>query len=317
MEQKQVERCYFFPIGKCRDGEKCRFLHTAHTNTGANAEKERKKEVPVKTPIQLLGRKKTSEYLKFSQAHEIVERVRKLEGLLLDMYEFMDHSDVRENGEQRGLACASWIFASNKMDNLNTETVGETLAFLQSPFPVNTLLKESFIAADNTNKLMFLLLTDKPDVTSHLWCNEETLGSWHLTLQTNLSLNAGLLRTQHSSVEESLTILRFILLKIGVMIDDVERKRVFGEKIRLVFALAAFASYHFTSIRPYMDGNERLARLLVVNILDAVCPVPFPLLSPSHTREKYRSAHMEKDPTSLMLYLLDCAIFHSKKSVYF
>lgn len=308
MEKTQEKVCYFYARGKCKNAEQCPFLHTVQTEATP-----RTTTGQIKLPIQLLGKKKTLDYLSFSRSPEILRKVRELERLWLDIYQMMDETDKETLKEQRLLGIASWIFASNKIDHCNTDTVDETFALLCSP-PVNALLKPAYVAVENTNKLLSMLLTNNPDVTSHLWCNDSTLHAWHLTLQSNISLNAGLLRSGHSSIGESLKLLRFILLKIGLAIDDLAK---FREKIRLVFAMAAFASFYFVSIRPYMDANERLSRLIAVNILDSVCPLIFPMLSPTNTREKYKSVMMEKDPASLMHYMLDCAIYHAEKFVFY
>ncbi len=50
----------------------------------------------------------------------------------------------------------------------------------------------------------------------------------------------------------------------------------FGARNRLlyVFALAAFAQFHFVDIHPFRDGNGRLGRFISKRILDAVCSFP-------------------------------------------
>lgn len=270
----------------------------------------------IKLPIQLLEKKKPLGYLHFSQTIEIYRKVKYLGELWMDMLQIMTESDKETLHEYSLSAFANWIFASNKIDHYNTDTVDETLMLLSLPPPVNALLKPSFIAAQNTNKLLQMLLTNKPDVTSHLWCNDETLHLWHLMLQANISLGAGVVRNVHSSVEESLKLLRFTLLKIGLAIDHPVVSS-FKEKVRMVFSMAAFASFYFANTRPYLDGNERLSRLIAVNILDSVSPLPFPLLSPTNTREKYKSVMMEKDPSALVHYMLDCAIFHAEQFVFY
>lgn len=49
------------------------------------------------------------------------------------------------------------------------------------------------------------------------------------------------------------------------------------KKLAYVFALAAFAQFHFVDIHPYQDGNGRLCRYISKRLLDAVLPFPFPM----------------------------------------
>lgn len=309
MEKKQVRQCRFFREGNCLKGNQCDFFHTPPPSL--------EKKVEIKTLIQTLDKKRPLEYLEFANAGEVSKKVVLLEKYLLQMVDRMNQTDFETLKEERKYAVAHWIFASNQMDLCSTKTLEETYSFLFEQPQVNILLNDPLVVVNNTMKVLNSVLTNESDLTSHLWCKQSTLHDWHATLQSNISLNAGILRTLDASLRDSLNLLRNILLGISNSMDFTNQIRVFRQKIRLIFATAAFATFHFLSLRPYLDGNERLARVLSVNILDAVCPMPFPLLTISCTKEKFASVTKEKDPTQVMHYLLDCAIFHSEEYLYF
>lgn len=305
MEQKQVRHCRFFSQGGCQKGDRCDFLHALP------------QKVEIKTAIQSLRKKRPLEYMEFSRNKDLYTKVIALERNLLTLFELMSQTDRETLHEQRNESIAHWIFASNQMDLCGTRTLEETFSFINQQYKGKILLTEPLVPVNNTMKLLDLLLTNKPDLTSHLWCNQSILHEWHTLLQSNVSLNAGIMRTQESSLEESLDMLRNILIGVANSMDFSNPVRQFREKIRLVFSAAAFSTFYFLSLRPYLDANERLARILSVNILDAVCPFPFPLSTPSCTKERFLQATKERDPSSLMHFFLDCANFHAESHIYF
>ena len=84
-----------------------------------------------------------------------------------------------------------------------------------------------------------------------------------------------------------------------------------------VVKLAAWAAVHFLEIRPFADGNGRLARILVDTLLAKIHPVPAPLsgLAIETAREKYIAALREvplwgasdvsaAEPTQLVTFIL-------------
>lgn len=48
-------------------------------------------------------------------------------------------------------------------------------------------------------------------------------------------------------------------------------------RLACVFSVAALVQFHFVDIHPFVDSNGRMCRFLSKYILDAVCPVPFPM----------------------------------------
>lgn len=44
-----------------------------------------------------------------------------------------------------------------------------------------------------------------------------------------------------------------------------------------IFALAAFAQYHFVELHPFLDGNGRMCRYVSKYILESCLPIPFPM----------------------------------------
>ena len=87
-----------------------------------------------------------------------------------------------------------------------------------------------------------------------------------------------------------------------------------NEHLRLVFALAAFAQFHFVDIYPFSDGNGRICRLISKLILDSILPVPFPMfISRENYIESLNSARQvgvepRTAPAALSEILLDSAI---------
>jgi hypothetical protein len=85
-----------------------------------------------------------------------------------------------------------------------------------------------------------------------------------------------------------------------------------------IFAFAAFAQFHFVDIHPFQDGNGRMCRLISKRILDAVCPVPFPMFS---DRLRYLRAinagryslNQAEAPLALMQLLIEEAIYYYNK----
>ena len=105
----------------------------------------------------------------------------------------------------------------------------------------------------------------------------------------------------------------WVLLSIaGQLIDNEEAEGY--QLINYAFSLAAFAQFHLEDIHPFTDGNGIMSRFISKNILDKVCPLPFPMFPVDKDMDYYQSLIKGRKespliaPSLLMELMLDSAI---------
>jgi hypothetical protein len=280
---------------------------------------------PCHSPVMQLGNEQIVKYFDFSYRHAISQKMTRLDGLLLHTNTLL-RSNTELADKLRYKSTARWIYASNKIEKVSTETEAETLEIMAC-IPGLPILSDAYFAALNTYQL--ILENDKNDaICSRVWQDDSMLFDWHRKLLQHMNCRqegefttrgvysaGGAAYPHHVCIPASMRVLRRYTHAMCIYVETLRAPPL--EHLRCTFALAAFVAYHFSAIHPFLDGNGRLSRLVAKFILDSLCPVPFPFLIEGRARLDYIEALRQGDaaapmdaPLSLLDFMLDCAIGH-------
>lgn len=246
---------------------------------------------------------------------------------LIQQWNGLDEQALKNAFVRRSVV--KWLHFNNKIEMAGYEEEADTDSAL-SRLPLKQKDKEVFQSFELLKQNY-----DSSPLTSKHTFDPPRLKQWHLTLMKDLHSSAGHFRRagaessastlsplkhvypHHSIVSESIGILGRLTYDLALYIE--KKAEVATDKLRLTFALAAFAQFHFVDIHPFEDGNGRICRFISKYILDSVCGLPFPMFE---DREKYFSALLTgrqvppvDAPHALMELLLDAAISHYQNAI--
>jgi len=252
------------------------------------------------------------------------------------LYEFLALLDKVQNDDMLitssiPYSVAKWVFCTNKIENMGPNTLEETEKILQSPLEHRCSQSETVLSTLGLLTKTYKKENYKNEHISAVIFDTESLKLWFSIIMPNhkpsfrkhgveaSSWNGATHKyPHHQIVEEAIKCLCSLIYTLSKGISRCYRDNE-NKKVLLVFALAAFAQFHFVDIHPFPDGNGRLCRLISKRILDWCCPFPFPMFE---NRETYFNALIEGrkgDPKSapklLMGLLLDSAIEHYTSSL--
>ncbi|KAL6046070.1 Fido domain-containing protein [Balamuthia mandrillaris] len=250
------------------------------------------------------------------RAHEVHELIQNYRSAIVNKPEGLHAQLVTQS-------VASWIFHNNRIEFAGTSSEGETEAIITNQTkPANTPAEKEVL---QTLQLLQRTHSSDPHLQSRSW-SVEKLSEYHAVLFQGLLEHPGQLRKagayadgadgskhlfpHHTIIPPLLSRLCILVGKLAKQIDD-GYPAYSPEHLLYSFALAAFAQLHFVDIHPFIDGNGRMCRFISKRILDAHCPLPFPMFK---SRELYLSALIsagsktpQKAPLKLMQLLLDSA----------
>lgn len=266
-------------------------------------------------------------YLEFAEEYKF--KAQEFASLLVEYQNL--HLSIRQQLVTQTVS--RWIFSTNKIESTGLATEGETLNFLLSRVLPDT-------TAEREVAYTYELLQETYDVNRDLSrgvLDPEKTKKWHKTLAigvhntTPVLPNPGNFRKvgvralaipelnepehiypHHRSVPFLLDTLGATLYRLGLLVT--QDAHTGYRRILYIFALAAFAQFHFVDIHPFQDGNGRLCRFVSKFILDSICPVPFPMFPPSTRLDYFKSliygrhANPTTAPSQLLALLLDTAI---------
>ncbi|KAJ3275986.1 hypothetical protein HK104_003730 [Borealophlyctis nickersoniae] len=252
---------------------------------------------------------------------------------LIEKYQEMVANDPTLEAQLATKSVASWIFYSNRIEFAALPTEGDTEhaithadRTIQNQEERDTILTLRLLESTYSPAT---LSTEPPQ--SAVGFDSEKLKSWHRALFNDGSIRgvigdfrSGMAYAKSLDGKQVLKyphheIVPSAMLKLGALIHSLlKRMGTYQDPIRRVahlFAVAAFAHFHFLDIHPFGDGNGRIGRYLIKRLLDVVLPVPFGLFD---DRDAYiglleeRSSGPGRVMEGLMGMMLDNACKHYK-----
>ena len=222
---------------------------------------------PGYSPVMQLGNERMEKYFHFSDSEAIRQKITRLDDLLRQIG-ILRSSNTELTDKLRYRSTARWIYASNKIENLSTETEAETLEIIVCR-PGSPVLCDTYFAAMNTYQL--ILENDNNDaIFSNVWRDNSMLFDWHSKLLRHMNCSeAGKFRTRgvysaggavypyHGCIPVSMRVLHYYIQMMCFYLGAIRSFPL--EHLRCTFALAAFVAYHFSAIHPFLDGNGRLS----------------------------------------------------------
>ncbi|KAL6073747.1 hypothetical protein QOT17_004745 [Balamuthia mandrillaris] len=240
------------------------------------------------------------------RAHEVHELIQNYRSAIVNKPEGLHAQLVTQS-------VASWIFHNNKIEFAGTASEGETEAIITNQTNrANTPAEKEVL---QTLQLLKRTHSSDSQLQSRSW-SVEKLSEYHAILFQDLLEHPGQLRKagayadgadgskhlfpHHTIIPPLLSRLCILVGKLATQIDD---------------GYQAFISW--TSI--LIDGNGRMCRFISKRILDAHCPLPFPMFK---SRELYLSAVIsarskppQRAPFKLMQLLLDSASDYYRSTI--
>lgn len=229
--------------------------------------------------------------LSFTQVKEELRLNARTLAYLIEQYNEKALSNKSVDKMLVATSVAQWIFYTNKIEQTGLPSEGETFDLLKSG---NAKTKED---KEVMQTFELLKTTYKPsDLNTNdarvFFLDSVTIRKWHTILLGEIESHAGKFRTHgseatttdligdkhkyphhalvRSNTENLCKCICLLLKHIGTKYNELH------SRVLYVFALAAFAQFHFVDIHPFSDGNGRICGFLSKRILDWVCPVPFP-----------------------------------------
>jgi fido (protein-threonine AMPylation protein) len=234
-------------------------------------------------------------YLPFVE--ELDREASKLQDLL-DRYNKERLTKPHLHNQLITFSVAKWIHYTNKIESAGFSEEGDTQALIggasvekgsqkeREVLQTLDLLRQTYSASENLRERAY----DIP-----------RLIKWHGVLLLNIHPHPGAFRKtgaetenldgskhlypHHSLLKTVIGWYGHAMWELLGAIDALQCSK--HERIAYIFALAAFAQFHFVDIHPFVDGNGRMCRFISKYLLDSLLPLPFPMFL---NRDEYLQA---------------------------
>lgn len=198
-------------------------------------------------------------------------------------------SSVNDYSPYMASSVVDWIHASNRIEFAGFKDKSDTEATLLT-LPTTTqqerevtqtfqLLKETYTDNKDGREFDHLKILKWHQVLCfNLLQHPDHVGAFRtldVKVRSNFSPSGEHIFPHHTVVQDQIQKLCRLTFQVQRILKKYQEDPV--EALLWQFALAGFVQFHFVHIHPFVDGNGRMCRFLSKYILDAVCPVPFPM----------------------------------------
>ncbi|EFC42191.1 predicted protein [Naegleria gruberi] len=222
-----------------------------------------------------------------------------------------------------------WIYYTNMIENVGPSSLEDTEKILNNQLDSSneqeieavmitlSLLNETFRKENYKNKMISSVIFDESSLKKWFGIVIPNAKMEYRDHGSEASSYNGITHTypKHTIVKSTTRLLCNDVYSLSQAITKCYPENC-EKQLLYVFALAAFAQFHFVDIHPFPDGNGRLCRLISKRILDWCCPFPFPMFK---NRDAYfqtlieaRKIEAKCAPKFLMSLLIDSAVDHYK-----